>query len=89
MTTDAKSGLTRELTQAIHQTNEWERIWNQDPEILAARVHLEAVMEPIESKKLRDNLWDAAFTLTAACENAAIRYGARVTLSLLNAVAHP
>ena len=81
--------LVREIMQAIHQTDEWDRIWKQDLEIQAARSHLEAVMEPIESKELRDNLLDATFVLTTACESAAIRYGAHVTLALLNAISQP
>lgn len=85
MKNEAKSSLARELMQAIHQTDEWDRIWRQDPEIQAARTQLEAVMGPIESKELRDSLLDATFALTTACEYAATRYGARVTLALLNA----
>ena len=42
-------------------------------------------MEPIEPKELRDSLLDATSALTTACEYAATRYGARVTLALLNA----
>ena len=69
--------LVREIMQAIHQTDEWDRIWKQDLEIQAARSQLEAVMAPIESKELRDNLLDASFVLTTACESAAILYGIR------------
>ena len=84
-----KKTLTYELIQAIHQTDEWDRIWMQDPAIREARAQLDAVMEPIDSEELRDSLLDATSALTTACENAAIRYGARVTLALLNAAAHP
>lgn len=77
--------LTRELIQAIHQTDEWDRIWTQDPAIQAARAQLDTIMELIESKELRDSLLDAIFELTTACEYASTRYGARVTLALLNA----
>lgn len=77
--------LARELIQTIHQTDEWDRIWTQDPAIQEARAKLEVAMEPIESKELRDSLLDATFALTTACEYAATRYGARVTLALLNA----
>lgn len=83
------SALTGELVQAIHQTDEWDRIWTQDPAIQEARAKLEAVMEPIESKELRDSLLDAISELTTACEYVSTRYGARVTLALLNAVEHP
>ena len=76
--------LTRELIQAIHQTDEWDRIWTQDPAIQEARTQLDTLMEPIEPKELRNSLLDAIFALTA-CEYAATRYGARVTLALLNA----
>lgn len=86
---DTKSSLTCELIQAIHQTDEWDRIWTHDPAIQEARSHLDAVMVPIESKELRDSILDATFELTTACEYAATRYGARVTLALLNAAAHP
>lgn len=36
---DTKSSLTCELIQAIHQTDEWDRIWTHDPAIrdVAAR----------------------------------------------------
>lgn len=77
--------LTRELIQAIHQTDEWDRIWTQDPAIQEARTQLDTLMEPIEPKELRNSLLDAIFALTTACEYAATRYGARVTLALLNA----
>lgn len=77
--------LTRELIQAIHQTDEWDRIWMQDPAIQEVRAQLDTLMEPIEPKELRDSLLDAIFALTTACEYAATRYGARVTLALLNA----
>lgn len=85
MRNDAVSSLTGELIQAIHQTDEWDRIWTQDPAIQEARSKLDTLMEPIESKELRDSLLDATFALTTACEYAATRYGARVTLALLNA----
>ena len=77
--------LTRELIQAIHQTDEWDRIWTQDPAIQEARAQLDTLMEPIEPKDHRDSLLDAISALTTACEYAATRYGARVTLALLNA----
>lgn len=85
MMPDTTSSLTCELIQAIHQTDEWDRIWAQDPAIQEARAKLESVMEPIESKELRDSLLDAVSALTTACEYAATRYGARVTLALLGA----
>ena len=85
MKNNAESSLTRELIQAIHQTDEWDRIWMQDPAIREARAQLDTLMEPIEPKELRDSLLDATFALTTACEYAATRYGARVTLALLNA----
>ena len=71
--------------QAIHQTDEWDRIWTHDPAIQEARAQLDTLMVPIESKELRDSLLDATFALTTACEYAATRYGTRVTLALLNA----
>ena len=80
-----RPSLTSELLRAIHQTDEWDRIWMQDPAIQEARSKLDTIMEPIESKELRDSLLDAIFELTTTCENVAIRYGARVTLALLNA----
>lgn len=82
---DIKTSLTRELIQAIHQTDEWDRIWTQDPAIREARAQLDTLMEPIEPKELCDSLLDAISALTTACEYAATRYGARVTLALLNA----
>ena len=85
MRNDAKSSLICELIQAIHQTDEWDRIWMQNPAIQEARSKLDTLMEPIESKELRDSLLDAISELTTACEYAATRYGARVTLALLNA----
>ena len=75
--------------KAIQQTDEWDRIWRENPEIQAARSQLVTVMKPVESKELRDNLLVAIYELTTACENAAVRYGARVTLTLLDSVAHP
>ena len=77
--------LTCELVQAIHQTDEWDRIWTRDQAIQQARANLDTAMEPIESKELRDSLSDAVSALTTACEYAATRYGARVTLALLSA----
>ena len=85
MMPDTTSSLTCELIQAIHQTDEWDRIWTQDPAIQEARTQLDTLMEPIEPKELRNSLLDAIFALTTACEYAATRYGARVTLALLNA----
>ena len=81
--------FTQQLMKAIVQTDEWDRIWREDSEIQATRSQLEAVMEPIEPKELRDSLLDAISKLTTACENAAVRYGARVTLTLLDVIAHP
>ena len=89
MKNDVKSSLTGELIRAIYQTDEWDRIWTQDPAIREARAQLDTIIEPIESKDLRDSLWDAIFELTTACEYAATRYGARVTLALLNAAGNP
>ena len=81
--------LAKELIQAIHQTDEWDRVWVQDPAIREARAQLDAILDSIEAEELCDKLLDATFNLTSVCEEAAIRYGARVTLALLNAAAHP
>lgn len=81
--------LTSEILRAIHQTDEWDRVWVQDPAIREARAQLDAILDSIEAKELCDKLLDATFNLTSVCEEAAIRYGARVTLALLNAAAHP
>lgn len=89
MRNDEKSSLTCELIQAIHQTDEWDHVWVQDPAIREARAQLDAILDSIEAKELCDKLLDAMFNLTSVCEKAAIRYGARVTLALLNAAAHP
>ena len=83
------SNLVHELIQATHQTDEWDCIWTQDPAIQAARSKLDTLMEPVEPKELRDSLLDAISELATACEYVSTRYGARVTLALLNAVAHP
>lgn len=79
------TNLICELIQAIHQTDEWDRIWMQDPAIQEARTQLDAIFDSIEPKELRDKLLDTTFNLTSVCEETAIRYGARVTLALLNA----
>ena len=55
MKNNAESSLTRELIQAIHQTDEWDRIWMQDPAIREARAQLDTFMEPIEPKELRED----------------------------------
>lgn len=69
--------LTSELLRAIHQTDEWDRIWMQDPAIREARAQLDAILDSIEPKELRDKLLDTTFNLTSVCEETAIRYGAR------------
>lgn len=84
-----QADLAKELIQAIHQTDEWDRVWVQDPAIRYARAQLDAILDSIEAKELCDKLLDAISELTTACEYAATRYGARVTLALLNAAAHP
>lgn len=89
MKTTPNADFTHQIMKAIQQTDEWDRIWTQDPAIQTARSQLEIVMEPVESKELRDSLLDAIFELTTACENASIRYGVRVAQALLNAAAHP
>ena len=81
--------FTHQLMKAIQQTDEWDRIWREHPEIQAARSRLETVMQLVESKEFYDTILDAVFDLTTVCENTAVRYGARVTLALLDAVAHP
>ena len=58
---------------------------NTDLTCELVQAKLDTLMEPIESKELRDSLSDAVSALTTACEYAATRYGARVTLALLNA----
>ena len=81
--------FTHQIMKAIQQTDEWDRIWRESPEIQAARSQLETAMKPIEPEELHDSILDAIFGLTTACENASIRYGMRVTLALLNAAVRP
>lgn len=89
MTTDAKSSLTRQLIEAIRQTDEWDRIWKENPELQEAKAQLDTVMEQVApqiSKELHDNLWSALHALIAATENTSILYGMHVNAALAERV---
>lgn len=69
-----------QVMQALRQTDEWDRLWKEDPAIQQAKTQLEAVMERVGLKipgQLMDDLWDAVYGLSSASENAALLYGLR------------
>ncbi len=76
------SNFTRQLIQAIRQTDEWDRIWRESPELQEAKAQLDAAIEQIGSAELRDSLWSALNGLIAATENTSILYGMHVDAAL-------
>ncbi len=78
----ADSNFTRQLMQAIRQTDEWDRIWKESPELQEAKARLDTAMAQISSAELRDSLWDALNGLIAATENTSILYGMHVNAAL-------
>lgn len=84
--------LTRQVLNSLQQTDEWDRIWKEDPGIQRAKSQLEAVMERVGLKipsQLADDLWSAVYGLTSASENAALLYGIRVREALHGVAANP
>jgi len=79
---DTKSDFTRQLMQAIRQTDEWDRIWKESPELQEAKAQMDTAMEQIGSKELRDSLWTALNGLIAATETTSILYGIHVNAAL-------
>ena len=84
--------LMYQVMQALRQTDEWDRLWKEDPGIQQAKAQLEAVMERGGLKipgQLADDLWSAVYDLTSASEDAALLYGIRVMEALHDVAAHP
>lgn len=82
----------RQLMKAIQQTDEWDRIWKEDPGIQQAKDQLENVMEQVGLKipgQLLDDLWTAVYSLTSASENAALHYGLRVMEAIHSIASNP
>lgn len=85
----ADSNFTRQLMQAIRQTDEWDRIWKESPELQEAKARLDTAMEQVGSqisKELYDNLWSALHVLIATTENTSILYGMHVNAALAERV---
>lgn len=88
--------LMRQLLDGLQHTDEWNRIWKEDPWIQAAVGRLEDAADQIEASipietiaKVWDELWDAILELDRANENASILYGIRVGLALREGLDHP
>lgn len=84
--------LAQQIMQALRQTDEWDRIWTDDPAIQKAKTQMEAVMERVGVKipgQLMDDLWSAVYGLTSASENAALLYGIRAMDAIHGIAAHP
>lgn len=84
--------LMYQVMQALRQTDEWDRLWKEDPGIQQAKARLESVMERVGLKipgQLADDLWSAVYGLTTASENAALIYGIRVMEAIHGVAAHP
>lgn len=84
--------LTFQVMQALRQTDEWDRLWKEDPGIQRAKAQLEDVMERVGLKipgQLVDDLWSAVYGLTSASEDAALLYGIRVMEALHGVAANP
>ena len=84
--------FTFQVMQALRQTDEWDRLWKEDPGIQQAKVQLETVMERVGLKipgQLADDLWSAVYGLASASENAALLYGIRVMEAIHGAAANP
>ena len=84
--------LTFQVMQALRQTDEWDRLWKEDPAIQKAKAQLESVMERVGLKipgQLADDLWSAVYGLTFASENASLLYGIRVMEAIHSVAANP
>ena len=84
--------LTFQVMQALRQTDEWDRLWKEDPAIQKAKAQLESVMERVGLKipgQLADDLWSAVYGLTFASENASLLYGIRVMMVIYEAATCP
>lgn len=84
--------FSRQVLQAFRQTDEWDRLWSEDPDIQQAKAQLEAVMERVGLKisgQLMDDLWSAVYGLTSASENASLLYGLRVMEAICGVATHP
>lgn len=84
--------FTFQVMQALRQTDEWDRLWKEDPGIQQAKARLETVMERVGLKitgQLADDLWFAVYGLTSASENAALLYGIRVMEAIHGIAANP
>lgn len=84
--------LTRQVLNSLQQTDEWDRIWKEDPWIRVAKERLETVLDQINASVPSERfpeLWDAIVELKQASENATILYGIRVGLALREGLDHP
>ena len=86
------TGFMYQVMQALRQTDEWDRLWKEDPAIQKAKAQLESVMERVGLKipgQLADDLWSAVYGLTFASENASLLYGIRVMEAIHSVAANP
>lgn len=73
------------LIGAITQTSEWFDTCQKDPQIMASRGRLDAVLERVGAlipEELLDELQDAICAMDDAQETAAILYGIRVAIAI-------
>jgi len=84
--------LMRQVMAAIQQTDEWERIWMEDPMILKAKRRLNEALQlarPSLPAQVFDELWTAITEIEAADECVSILYGARVATALQDMLYQP
>ncbi len=84
--------LAYQLMEAIRQTDEWERIWMEYPDVVEAKAKLDAVMERVSARipgELVDELWEAMGKLDWASECASVLFGARLACSVTKAMKDP
>lgn len=66
-----KVDFTHQLMKAVQQTDEWDRIWKEDPKLQEAKTQLDEALEQVGSQissGLRDKLWTSIYGLNTASE---------------------
>ena len=78
--------FAHQIMKSLQQTDEWDRLWKEDPQLQQAKAQLDETMGQVGSQisaELRDSLWTSIYALNAASENASILYGMRANAALL------
>lgn len=79
------NSFLKQIAQSLLDTNEWERIWRNDPDIQRANKRFYAEWKRVEARipaKLAESFWLSVMTLMSAEACASVLYGIRAVTAI-------